>query len=87
MQGYRIYNTWMGDPSKIVLLEEVLRVIHRENLVEAASDTGSYLLQGLLQLQVSAVHDSVHDFHFVLGCWVCSVGMFERIWVHVNVLV
>ena len=52
MQGYRIYNTWMGDPSKIILLEEVLRVIHQDKLIEAARDTGHFLLQGLQELQV-----------------------------------
>ena len=56
MQGYRIYNTWMGDPSKIILLEEVLRVIHQDKLIEAARDTGHFLLQGLQELQVWCTH-------------------------------
>ena len=53
LQGYRIFNTWMGDPSKIILLEVVLRIIRHDRLVEAAGDTGRFLLQGLVELQVS----------------------------------
>ena len=44
----------MGDPSKIILLEEVLRIVRHDRLVEAAGDTGRFLLQGLLELQVSS---------------------------------
>lgn len=52
LQGYRIFNTWVGDPSKVVLLEEVVNVIKKENLVENAKVTGNYLLEGLKQMQV-----------------------------------
>ncbi|XP_034151096.1 4-aminobutyrate aminotransferase, mitochondrial isoform X1 [Esox lucius] len=48
---YRIFNTWMGDPSKNLLLAEVLNVIRRENLLEEVSRSGKALLQGLYQLQ------------------------------------
>uniref|UniRef100_A0A6Q2ZAX4 4-aminobutyrate aminotransferase, mitochondrial n=1 Tax=Esox lucius TaxID=8010 RepID=A0A6Q2ZAX4_ESOLU len=50
-QPYRIFNTWMGDPSKNLLLAEVLNVIRRENLLEEVSRSGKALLQGLYQLQ------------------------------------
>ena len=43
----------MGDPSKIILLREVLRVVREDRLVEAAGDTGNFLLRGLLELQAS----------------------------------
>ncbi|XP_034021303.1 4-aminobutyrate aminotransferase, mitochondrial-like [Thalassophryne amazonica] len=48
---YRIFNTWMGDPSKNLLLAEVLNVIHRENLLEQVTRSGKALLNGLYQLQ------------------------------------
>ncbi|XP_076458220.1 4-aminobutyrate aminotransferase, mitochondrial-like [Babylonia areolata] len=50
-EGYRIYNTWMGDPSKLVLLGEVLKVIREENLLRGVQEVGTYLLQGLVSLQ------------------------------------
>lgn len=50
-EGYRIYNTWMGDPSKLILLEEVLHVIREDNLIANVQDVGQYLMQGLLELQ------------------------------------
>ena len=51
-QGYRIFNTWVGDPSKIVLLEEVVNVINRDNLLDKVKVTGDYLLAGLKEAQV-----------------------------------
>uniref|UniRef100_A0A8K9XFA4 4-aminobutyrate aminotransferase, mitochondrial n=1 Tax=Oncorhynchus mykiss TaxID=8022 RepID=A0A8K9XFA4_ONCMY len=50
-QAYRIFNTWMGDPSKNLFLAEVLNVIRRENLLEEVTRSGKTLLQGLYQLQ------------------------------------
>lgn len=49
--GYRIFNTWVGDPSKIVLLEEVVKVIQHDNLLENVKVTGDYLLFGLREMQ------------------------------------
>ncbi|KAF3845706.1 hypothetical protein F7725_002784 [Dissostichus mawsoni] len=37
---YRIFNTWMGDPSKNLILSEVLNVIRRENLLEEVTALG-----------------------------------------------
>uniref|UniRef100_A0AAQ4PLB9 4-aminobutyrate aminotransferase, mitochondrial n=1 Tax=Gasterosteus aculeatus aculeatus TaxID=481459 RepID=A0AAQ4PLB9_GASAC len=48
---YRIFNTWMGDPSKNLLLAEVLNVIRRENLLEEVTRSGKALLNGLYDLQ------------------------------------
>ncbi|KAL3317175.1 hypothetical protein Ciccas_004168 [Cichlidogyrus casuarinus] len=45
--GFRIFNTWMGEPSKLVLLKAVLDVVRQEKLVQNAADTGSYLLSEL----------------------------------------
>lgn len=51
-QPYRIFNTWMGDPSKNLFLVEVLNVIRRENLLEEVARSGKALLNGLYELQV-----------------------------------
>uniref|UniRef100_A0A3Q0SJY6 4-aminobutyrate aminotransferase n=1 Tax=Amphilophus citrinellus TaxID=61819 RepID=A0A3Q0SJY6_AMPCI len=48
---YRIFNTWMGDPSKNLFLSEVLNVIRRENLLEEVTRSGKALLNGLCELQ------------------------------------
>ncbi|KAF4525588.1 hypothetical protein B566_EDAN015526 [Ephemera danica] len=50
-QSYRIFNTWMGDPGKLLLLEGVLQVIKRDNLLAQASRSGDRLLTGLKKLQ------------------------------------
>jgi hypothetical protein len=46
----------MGDPSKMVLLEEVIKVMNENKLVDAAQHTGQYLLNGLKELQVWNAH-------------------------------
>lgn len=48
---YRIFNTWLGDPSKNLLLAEVINVIKREDLLKNATHAGKALLTGLLDLQ------------------------------------
>uniref|UniRef100_A0A3Q3L613 4-aminobutyrate--2-oxoglutarate transaminase n=1 Tax=Labrus bergylta TaxID=56723 RepID=A0A3Q3L613_9LABR len=48
---YRIFNTWMGDPSKNLMLAEVLNVIRTENLLEEVCRSGKALLNGLYELQ------------------------------------
>lgn len=53
-QPYRIFNTWLGDPSKNLLLAEVINVIKREDLLNNAAHAGKALLTGLLDLQVPA---------------------------------
>lgn len=53
-QPYRIFNTWLGDPSKNLLLAEVINVIKREDLLSNAAHAGKALLTGLLDLQVPA---------------------------------
>lgn len=39
-QGYRIFNTWMGEPSKVLLLEKVVEVIKRDNLLSIVQASG-----------------------------------------------
>ncbi|KAK1877835.1 4-aminobutyrate aminotransferase mitochondrial [Dissostichus eleginoides] len=50
-KAYRIFNTWMGDPSKNLILSEVLNVIRRENLLEEVTRSGKALMNGLFELQ------------------------------------
>lgn len=48
---YRIFNTWLGDPSKLLLLGEVVKIIKQDNLVAKIDDTGKHMLAGLEKLQ------------------------------------
>jgi 4-aminobutyrate aminotransferase/(S)-3-amino-2-methylpropionate transaminase len=50
-QPYRIFNTWMGDPVRLVLLEEVIKVINEQDLLQNTRTTGQILLDGLKDLQ------------------------------------
>uniref|UniRef100_A0AC35TLR5 (S)-3-amino-2-methylpropionate transaminase n=1 Tax=Rhabditophanes sp. KR3021 TaxID=114890 RepID=A0AC35TLR5_9BILA len=50
-EGYRIYNTWMGDPTKILVLEKVIKVVDEQGLVKQAQLVGDHLKKGLTQLQ------------------------------------
>ena len=52
LQGYRIINTWMGDPAKVILLDATLKVIREQNLLENAKVVGKQLLDGLVSLEV-----------------------------------
>ncbi|XP_012943653.1 4-aminobutyrate aminotransferase, mitochondrial [Aplysia californica] len=50
-EGYRIYNTWIGDPSKLILLEQVISEVKNKQLVATAAEVGQVLLKGLKDLQ------------------------------------
>ncbi|XP_060530025.1 4-aminobutyrate aminotransferase, mitochondrial-like isoform X2 [Cylas formicarius] len=50
-QPFRTFNTWMGDPGKVILLENILQVIFKENLLKNVRETGKYLLDGLKELE------------------------------------
>lgn len=50
-QAYRVFNTWMGDPGKLVLLEGILKVIKRDALLENVNRVGAKLKSGLIQAQ------------------------------------
>lgn len=50
-QAYRVFNTWMGDPSKLIMLEAAINVIRNENLVTKIQATGQRLQKGLAELQ------------------------------------
>lgn len=47
----RIFNTWLGDPSKLLLIGEVVKVIQEDNLLNNVKVTGDYLLNGLKDMQ------------------------------------
>ncbi|XP_071797176.1 4-aminobutyrate aminotransferase, mitochondrial-like [Asterias amurensis] len=47
----RVFNTWMGDPPKLMLLGAVLDIIKRDNLITVARESGQVLLDGLKSLQ------------------------------------
>jgi len=49
--AYRIFNTWMGDPSKLLILEKVVEVIKRDKLVEQTKSVGIELMKGLHDLE------------------------------------
>ena len=51
-QAYRIYNTWMGDPTKLLLLEKAVEIIKRDNLLENVASVGSMFQKGLRDLEV-----------------------------------
>lgn len=50
-QPLRIFNTWMGDPSKLVMLEQVIKVIKTEKLLQLVEETGKVLKSGLHSLE------------------------------------
>ncbi|XP_050310399.1 4-aminobutyrate aminotransferase, mitochondrial-like isoform X2 [Anthonomus grandis grandis] len=50
-QPFRTFNTWMGDPGKVILLEKVLEVIVRDDLLEHVRQTGEYVLKHLKDLE------------------------------------
>ncbi|XP_056640072.1 4-aminobutyrate aminotransferase, mitochondrial-like [Diorhabda sublineata] len=47
----RIFNTWMGDPGKTILLEAIIDVINTQNLLDQVNKSGRRLYDGLEQLQ------------------------------------
>ncbi|XP_074866388.1 4-aminobutyrate aminotransferase, mitochondrial isoform X2 [Carettochelys insculpta] len=53
---YRIFNTWLGDPAKNLMLAEVINIIKREDLLNNATHAGKVLLTGLLDLQARYPH-------------------------------
>lgn len=55
-QAYRVFNTWMGDPGKLVLLEVVLNVIKRDGLLKNVTKVGAKLKSGLLDAQNEFPH-------------------------------
>ena len=42
----------MGDPSKVILLEEMVKIVREWQLLENATAVGDRIIDGLTQLQV-----------------------------------
>ncbi|XP_058829132.1 4-aminobutyrate aminotransferase, mitochondrial [Topomyia yanbarensis] len=55
-QPYRVFNTWMGDPGKLLLLESILKVIKQESLLQNVQKAGAKLKKGLIQAQNDFPH-------------------------------
>jgi len=51
-QGYRIFNTWMGEPSKVMMLEKVVEIIKRDNLLDNVNASGKRLQDGLKDFSI-----------------------------------
>ena len=47
---YRQFNTWMGDPSKAILMRAIVREIEQRDLIAKTKRTGTYLFDGLERL-------------------------------------
>ncbi|PSN49842.1 4-aminobutyrate aminotransferase, partial [Blattella germanica] len=50
-QPYRVFNTWMGDPSKLLILQGVLNVIKRDCLLDLVNESGKKLYKGLREFE------------------------------------
>lgn len=50
-QSYRVFNTWLGDPTKMIMLEAVLDTIQREKLLDRVTTVGDYMLKQLKCLE------------------------------------
>jgi len=50
-EAFRVFNTWMGDPHKLVILKAVLETIREDKLIENMAVQGHALQSGLLDLQ------------------------------------
>lgn len=48
---YRIFNTWMGDPAKLLQLKTIIDVVKRDALLDNAVETGHVLLNGFQEIQ------------------------------------
>lgn len=48
---FRIFNTWLGDPSKLLFLEAVVDEIKQKGLLQRISQVGEVFLKKLLQVQ------------------------------------
>jgi len=50
-QPFRNFNTWMGDPIRALQLDETIKYIKDNHLVENTRITGEYLLKGLRTIE------------------------------------
>jgi len=50
-EAYRIFNTWMGDPLRMLQLKTIVQVIEQDRLIQLTRQAGAMLLDGLKQSQ------------------------------------
>jgi len=46
----KIFNTWMGDPARLHMLETVVDTVQKDNLLQRTKDAGATLIKGLRDL-------------------------------------
>eukprot|EP00088_Acartia_fossae_P023172 TRINITY_DN2424_c0_g1_i5.p1 TRINITY_DN2424_c0_g1~~TRINITY_DN2424_c0_g1_i5.p1 ORF type:complete len:524 (+),score=108.06 TRINITY_DN2424_c0_g1_i5:34-1572(+) len=49
-QGARVFNTWVGEPSKLIILDAVLKTIQRDSLLSQVTRVGDLMSAGMLDL-------------------------------------
>lgn len=54
--AYRVFNTWMGDPARLLLLEGVLQEVKKSKLIDLANKTGAILEKGLNDIRTELPH-------------------------------
>merc|ERR1711872_648007 len=47
VEAYRIMNTWLGEPSKLLMLEQVIKNIEEKKLLEVVKASGDVLAEGM----------------------------------------
>lgn len=67
-EGYRIFNTWMGDPAKLLMLDIVLDEYEKHGLVENAAKVGQILQDGIMEQALK--HDELIGRVRGKGCFV-----------------
>ncbi len=66
-ETYRIFNTWMGDPMKMIQLQAFLDVMIADELLENTRLTGDYLMEGL-ELVANAYPRNDLSHYTILCC-------------------
>lgn len=60
---YRIYNTWLGDPIRILYLEAIIETMRKDNLIELNRSVGK--LSQLLILSFPVLESKKNDIHYL----------------------
>ncbi|KAJ8722731.1 hypothetical protein PYW07_003911 [Mythimna separata] len=80
-QAFRIFNTWMGDPSKLTMLDTVLKVIKTDKLLDLVQESGRVLKCGLhdLECEFPNIINSVRGRGTFLSFDVSSAALRDKI--------
>ncbi|KAJ8725637.1 hypothetical protein PYW08_003820 [Mythimna loreyi] len=80
-QPFRIFNTWMGDPSKLIMLDRVLKVIKTDKLLDLVQESGRILKCGLhdLECEFPNMINSVRGRGTFLSFDVSTVALRDKI--------